>query len=151
MIYIGEKTKEYIGVNNVNFIVGDFCEYAPEARYDIVFSLANHSTVDGRLVFNFEDYISKIFYHLNPGGILFFESHNVFGPGHGGAGDDGDMDKKVKIMGGYFKIEKYKMVRTFVPCHDVDKLFMVLRRRDCFKKENGVIFDLGKAVTNYEY
>lgn len=62
-------------------------------------------------------------------GWLLFESHNVFGPGSGAAGDDGDLDQKFEVMERYFELLDSKMTKAFVPSQDIDKLFVVLRRR----------------------
>jgi hypothetical protein len=53
----------------------------------------------------------------------------VFGAGTGAAGDDGDLDRKFDIMERYFELQDSKMTRAFVPSQDIDKLFVVLRRR----------------------
>lgn len=148
---IGEKTSEYLNINNVSFIENDFYEHIPEDKYDAVFSLANHATIDEKLVMNFEEYISKIFYLLNDGGYLFFETHNVFGPGTGGPGDDGDLDAKFDIVERYFDIVKMKMTKQFVTAHDIDKLFIVLKRKPQYKSDVVRKMDLASARLKYDY
>src|SRR5439155_7920490 len=101
-VAIANIATEYLGAANASFIPGDFVDFETSKRYDAVCSLANHCTIDGNLSIDFEQYIAKLFSLLKPGGLLFFESHNVFGSGAGGAGDDGDLDAKFDIAERYF-------------------------------------------------
>ncbi|MBL1320395.1 MAG: class I SAM-dependent methyltransferase [Methylophaga sp.] len=151
LIQIANIAKDYLGISNARFIVADFVEWIPEDKYDAVFSMANHCTIDGNLSVGFEDYIAKIFTLMKPGGILFFESHNVFGPGEGGPGDDGDLDIKFDIVEKYFEVVQHKMVKTFVPDLDVDKLFVILQRREDVQHNVQRTFNLAKAKLHYDY
>lgn len=147
---IGEDTAHFLGTENVNFITANFSTFATQKKYDVVFSLSNHHTIDGNLNMGFSRYSEKIFNLLKPGGLLFFESHNVWGDGNLGPGDDSDLDKKFELSGQYFEIVKHKMVHSFYPV-DVDKLFVVFKRRlfqDATFKTN---FDLASARTSYTY
>lgn len=101
----------------------------PTRRYDVVLSFANHCTIDGNLAVEFESFVAKLWCLTKDDGWLLFESHNVFGLGTGAAGDDGDLDHKFDIMERYFEFQDSKMTKKFVPSQDVDKLFVVLRRR----------------------
>jgi hypothetical protein len=92
LVGIANIARAYLGTANASFIPGDFVDFETSKKYDAVCSLANHCTIDGNLSIDFEQYVAKLFSLLKPGGLLFFESQNVFGPGAGGAGDDGDMD-----------------------------------------------------------
>ncbi|WP_292440196.1 class I SAM-dependent methyltransferase [Methylophaga sp.] len=125
----GKVVAEYLGVSNIQFICADFYCYKPDKKYDLILSMANHSTIDGKLKVNFDEYMHKIFITLNQGGLFLFESHNIFGPGKGGTGDDGDLDYKLDIAAKYFEVIKYKMTQKFVPEEDVDKLMILFRRR----------------------
>lgn len=138
-------------VRNVSFMVGDFVEYAPTTRYHAVFSLANHCTIDGNLSMDFEEYVAKCFYMIVPEGYLFFESHNVFGPGKGDPGDDGDLDAKFDIVERYFEVVKAKMTRCYVPAFDIDKLFVVLRRRQAHHEGAIRTFSLSESRQRYAY
>lgn len=80
-----------------------------------------------------------------------FESHNVFGAGTGAAGDDGDLDRKFDIMERYFELQDSKMTRAFVPSHDIDKLFVVLRRRPQVLASVQRSMNLGEARKRYAY
>jgi SAM-dependent methyltransferase len=141
----------HLGIANVEAIVGDFVEFRPTHSYDAVFSLANHCTIDGNLSMDFEEYVAKCFSALKPDGFLFFESHNVFGPGKGGAGDDGDMDAKFDIVERYFEVVRYRMTQRYVPAFDIDKLFVVLRRRRTYQAAAQRTFRLADARQRYDY
>lgn len=147
---IGEDTAYFLGTKNVNFITADFSSFTTQKKYDAVFSLSNHHTIDGNLNMGFLRYSEKIFNLLKPGGLLFFESHNVWGDGNLGPGDDSDLDKKLELSGQYFEIVKHKMVHSFYPV-DIDKLFVVFRRRLIQDPTFKTNFDLVSARTSYEY
>jgi SAM-dependent methyltransferase len=147
---IGEDTAQFLGTKNVKFITADFSSFDTEKKYDAVFSLSNHHTIDGNLNMGFFRYSEKIFNLLKPGGVLFFESHNVWGDGNLGPGDDSDLDKKFEISGHFFEIIKHKMVHSFYPV-DVDKLFVVFRRRLVRDPAFKTNFDLVTARKSYEY
>ncbi|AZE24265.1 hypothetical protein [Pseudomonas chlororaphis] len=113
-------------------------------------SFSNHHTIDGNLNMGFENYMKRLVSFLKPGGYLLFESHNVFGPGSGAVGDDGDMDEKIKIMNTYFAIERYRMVNCYMRhmIDDVDKLFIVARLVENPPKTD---FRLEQAIRRYHY
>lgn len=147
---IGEDTKQFLGIENVRFINADFSFFETKKKYDAVFSLSNHHTIDGNLNMGFLQYSEKIFDLLKPGGLLFFESHNVWGDGNLGPGDDSDLDKKFEICGQFFEIKKYKMVHAFYPV-DIDKLFVVFRRRKVQDPTFKTNFNLITARKTYNY
>jgi SAM-dependent methyltransferase len=151
LVTIANVAADYLRIKNASFLVGDFVEFESTKRYDAIFSLANHCTIDGNLSIEFEEYIAKCFSMLKPNGYLFFESHNVFGPGRGGAGDDGDLDAKFDIVERYFEVVKSKMIRAYVPAFDVDKLFVVLRRRENYQANVQRSFSLSEARLRYAY
>ena len=151
LVAIANIAKEHIGTDNVSFIPGDFVDFDTEEKYDVLCSLANHCTIDGNLSMGFEQYVAKVFSLLKPGGILLFESHNVFGPGSGRPGDDGDLDAKFDIAERYFSVLKYKMTPAYVPAFDIDKLFVVMRRREQYEPTATRTLSLSEAKTRYEY
>jgi SAM-dependent methyltransferase len=151
LVSVAEIAQRSLAVGNVDFLVGDFVEFDANQKFDAVLSLANHCTIDGNLSMGFEGYIAKVFSLLKPGGYLFFESHNVFGPGSGAPGDDGDLDAKFDIAERYFEVLKYKMTPAFVPFGDIDKLFVILRRRDSYLAGAKRTFSLDRAKTAYVY
>lgn len=145
---MARETAQYLGLTNVDFVESDFRDYRTDRKFDVVLSLSNHHTIDGNLDLGFEQHMSRIADLLRPGGVMLFESHNVFGPGVGGVGDDGDMDAKVSVMSRYFRIERYRMVRKFLKHSDIDKLFIVARRSEA---PTGIDFDLKRARTRYDW
>ncbi len=140
---MGKTTSNFLNIQNVNFIEGDFVGYNCTGKYDIIFSRSNHFTIDSILNFGFELFVQKIFSLLNNGGMRFFESHDV-------KGDDGDMDIKYEIMRKYFTLIDYKMVKAFYS-PDIDKLFAVFKKLD----KAGPVMDLNStlsiATPKYEY
>ncbi|MFN7711260.1 MAG: class I SAM-dependent methyltransferase [Curvibacter sp.] len=149
LVDIGRAAARHLGPHKVRFILADIEAWSPLTLYDAVLSLANHSTIDQRMSMDFETYVAKLFSLLRPGGWLFFESHNVFGPGTGGPGDDGDLDRKFDIMERYFELVDASMHRSFVPAHDIDKLFVRLRRRAAYAPDVQRSFSLAHARTLY--
>lgn len=151
LVEIGRITAEALDQRNVHFEVADFSSWAPLKRYDVVLSFANHCTIDGNLSVEFESFVAKLWHLTNEDGWLFFESHNVFGPGAGTAGDDGDLDHKFDIMERYFELVDSKMTKAFVPSQDVDKLFVVLRRRSQVLPAAQRRMNLHEARKHYSY
>ncbi len=75
VIEIANKVKDYLGIEKLQFICGDFLKYNFNKKFDVVLSLANHSTFDKGI----EDtnyYFQKIEEILIEGGILILESHS---------------------------------------------------------------------------
>ncbi|AZD87011.1 hypothetical protein C4K14_4190 [Pseudomonas chlororaphis subsp. aureofaciens] len=147
---VAKDTARYLKRDNIEFIESDFSVFATDKKFDVVLSFSNHHTIDGNLNMGFENYMKRLVSFLKPGGYLLFESHNVFGPGSGAVGDDGDMDEKIKIMNTYFVIERYRMVNCYMRhmIDDVDKLFIVARLVDNPPKTD---FRLEQAIRRYHY
>jgi len=150
LVEIGRNAQQMLEQKNCLIESSDFLSFHTERRYDAIFSLANHCTIDGNLSAQFEDFIGKIWGLLRPDGILFFESHNVFGPGSGSAGDDGDLDEKFAIIERYFKVEAHRMIERFTPQDDIDKLFVVLRKRS-YQPHAKRQFSLPHARQHYSF
>jgi SAM-dependent methyltransferase len=149
LVNISHTTCQFLQIRNAQFILGDFVEFTSETRYDVVLSLANHCTIDGNLSIDFELYIARIHSLLRPDGLLLFESHNVFAPGAGTPGDDGDLDQKFDVVERYFEIITTTMTSAYVPAFDIDKLFIALRRRPQYKADATRTFHLSDAMTRY--
>jgi SAM-dependent methyltransferase len=147
---IAIDTAKYLKLGNITVVEDDFTRFSTDKQFDVVLSFSNHHTIDGNLNMGFENYIKKIVAHLKPGGYLLFESHNVYGPGTGAEGDDGDMEEKMRIMNTWFTIERYRMVNCFLEhmVHDVNKLFIVARLAD---QPEPVSFSLPEAITRFHY
>ena len=74
LVAIANDTKQYLGIVNTTFISSTFEDFKTSDKFDIIFSLANDSTIDDNTKFNFKEYINKIKNLLNNDGILIFES-----------------------------------------------------------------------------
>ena len=143
LIRISNEVKSYLSLANVNFHEADFTSFTSDEQYGFVFSLSNHHTIDGNLDMNFEEYISKIFDLLEPGGFLFFESHNIYG-------DDSDLEKKFLICSKYYELIKYKMIKAFYR-PDIDKLFAIFHKKEQITDAQKTVFSLESAQYRYEY
>lgn len=145
---IGTDAAACLGRNNVTFICDNFGTFDTPECFDVVLSLSNHHTIDGNLDLDFERYVRKVHDLMNDDGYLFFESHNVWGPGKGGPGDDGDMEKKFATLNHYFEIERWRMVECFLPPLDIDKLFIVAKK---VHSPSQITFNLAQARDRYGY
>lgn len=144
LIQMSNYTKEYLNFKNVEFIEGSFIDFSFNEKFDAVFSLSNHFTIDGNLNIGFDSYISKIYQIMNNQGIMFFESHDI-------NGDDSDLDLKFKIASKYFELIEYKMVKSFYPA-DIDKLFAVFRKREIIlENQPNIDFKLKEAKHIYSF
>lgn len=74
-INVAKKIQEYLEIKNIEFISEDFSKYKFNIKFDVILSLANHSTFD-KGIDDPELYFDKIYNLLNKNGILIIESHN---------------------------------------------------------------------------
>ena len=74
-IKVAQKIQKYLSIKKIEFISGDFLNYEFNKTFDVILSLANHSTFDEGIK-NTELYFNKIYSLLNKNGILIVESHN---------------------------------------------------------------------------
>ena len=77
LVAIANDTKQYLEIVNTTFISSAFEDFKANDKFDIIFSLANDSTIDDNTKFNFKEYVNKIKNLLNNDGILIFESQAV--------------------------------------------------------------------------
>ena len=75
LIKVANKVKDYFDIKNLRFIADDFIKYEFKSNFDVVLSLANHSTFD-KGIEDSNKYFIKINNILNRNGILIVESHN---------------------------------------------------------------------------
>jgi SAM-dependent methyltransferase len=75
LIEIADATKSFARIKNTNFSASSFEDIEIEESYDVVLSLANHSTYDGNTKQDLGSYFKKISDVLNKSGIMVFESH----------------------------------------------------------------------------
>ena len=76
MIKMGNLTKEYIGIENVDFFVKNLfsCDEIM-GRFDVICCFAIHAAVIGDRGVSKERFLEVILQYLNEGGRIFFESH----------------------------------------------------------------------------
>jgi SAM-dependent methyltransferase len=72
---MGRLVAEHLGRSNVKFTDGDFENFEPGRKFDVVASFANHSTFDGNTKHTLEEYFDKCRILLESDGIFLFESH----------------------------------------------------------------------------
>ena len=75
LINVAKCIKDYFKIKNLDFIDDDFLSYKFNMNFDVILSLANHSTFD-KGINNTHDYFNKIKLLLKQDGILILESHN---------------------------------------------------------------------------
>ena len=76
LVETSDEVKKYTGLRNIDFISSSFEDYNPSnKKFDVILSLANHSTFDGNTKQSLEDYFKKISTLLANNGKLIFESH----------------------------------------------------------------------------
>lgn len=75
VINISQEIQRYLKIKNVNFICDSFLKYSFDIKFDVVLSLANHSTFD-KGIDNTSLYFEKIKKILKKNGILILESHS---------------------------------------------------------------------------
>ena len=74
-IEVAQAIQKYLNIKKIEFISGDFLNYEFNKTFDVILSLANHSTFDEGII-NTKLYFNKIYSLLKKNGILIVESHN---------------------------------------------------------------------------
>lgn len=123
LISIANDTKAHLTINNVTFFCSEFEKFQTEKKYDLIFSLANDSTIDKNTKFNFTEYIQKILFLLKEKGILIFESQaeDVLIPGK--------FEPKMKFLQKYFNTIDNRMVKSEYPINVPERIFLVLEKK----------------------
>lgn len=76
LVKAADATKAYFKADNVSFVCSAFEDFADGGeQFDVVLSLANHSTYDGNTKQTVASYFAKCASLLRPDGMLVFESH----------------------------------------------------------------------------
>ncbi len=75
-IKVAQTIQDYLKIKNLKFIVDDFLTYKFNTSFDVILSLANHSTFD-KGISDTRRYLDKIHTLLNKNGLLIIESHNI--------------------------------------------------------------------------
>jgi cyclopropane fatty-acyl-phospholipid synthase-like methyltransferase len=114
VIRIAEKCCEYEGVENVKFFTSSFDDFKADCKYDVVFSLANHHTFDGKMRPEFRSYIEKIRNIINERGLLIFESHP-------GEHKTPHLKEQLETIQDLFKIDSEVIVSTTKSVYDTNR------------------------------
>ncbi len=124
LVSIANDTKEFLKTNNAEFQNSSFENCNVEKKYDIIFSLANDSTIDQNTKFNFNEYLNKIRNLLKNKGILIFESQAVDNL------PESNFDPKFKILKNFFTILEEKKVPSEYPVNVPKRIFLVLEKNE---------------------
>jgi len=119
---IGKDTKEFLEIQNVDFHTLGFEEFNTDKKYDIIFSLANDNTIDGKTKFTFTEYIVKIQDLLKPNGLLMWEtvSMDTYHPEL--------FYPKQKVFEVYFDLLEERMVKSEYPANVPERRFLILQK-----------------------
>ena len=120
-IEVAQAIQEYLNIKKIEFIPGDFLNYEFNKTFDVILSLANHSTFDEGIR-NTELYFNKIYSLLKKNGILIVESHN---PLYEKSEIYLEIIKNLEVH--YETIEHGKY--DFGNFYDKDRLFHVLKKK----------------------
>ena len=75
VIDIANKVRDYLDIKNIKFICGDFIKHKFVKKFEVILSLANHSTFD-KGINDTNYYFEKVSKILEEKGILILESHS---------------------------------------------------------------------------
>ena len=109
LIAISNDVKDYLNIKNANFVNLSFEEFKFDKKFDMIFSFANDSTIDGNTKFNFSEYIGKIKNLLKEDGLLIFESQAI------DSVVTEQLDEKINYLENKFTILKRKKVSSEYP------------------------------------
>lgn len=122
LISIGNDAKNFLKVENTFFHNSSFEDFKIDKKFNVIFSLANDSTIDKNTQFNFYEYIEKIVKLLDFSGILIFECQ---------AADMIPISKftpKFEHLKKYFKILEEKRVPSEYPVNVPERILLVLEK-----------------------
>jgi SAM-dependent methyltransferase len=122
LINIANDVKQYTKSLNSNFFNSSFENFFTEKKYDVIFSLANDSTIDKNTKFNFYEYLDKILNLLKKDGLLIFESQAI------DVLRKSQFDEKLDILKSHFDVLKNTMVDSEYPVNVPQRFFLVLKR-----------------------
>ena len=123
LVSIANDTKNFLKINNTEFVSSKFEELKTDKKFDIVFSFANDSTIDDNTEFNFKEYIQKILSLLKDDGILIFESQAI------DAIIPQKFEPKMKILEELFTILENRKVESEYPLNVPERIFLVLQKK----------------------
>lgn len=122
LVAISNDVKDYLNINNANFINSSFEEFHIDEKFDIIFSFANDSTIDDNTKFSFSEYIEKIKNLLKDNGLLIFESQAI------DSIMSEQLDEKINYLKKDFIILKRKKVSSEYPKNVPFRDFLILKK-----------------------
>ena len=123
LIAISNDVKNYLNIKNANFVNSSFEEFKFDKKFDMIFSFANDSTIDGNTKFNFSEYIEKIKNLLKEDGLLIFESQAI------DSVVTEQLDEKINYLENKFTILKRKKVSSEYPKNVPFRDFLILKNQ----------------------
>ena len=123
LVAISNDVKDYLNIKNANFINSSFEEFQFDKKFDMIFSFANDSTIDGNTKFNFSEYIGKIKNLLKEDGLLIFESQAI------DSVVTEQLDEKINYLENKFTILKRKKVSSEYPKNVPFRDFLILKNQ----------------------
>lgn len=75
LIQVSQKIQEYLNFKNIEFICKDFLKFETKNKFDLILSLANHTTFD-KGIKSSELYFNKVLDLLDNNGTVLIESHH---------------------------------------------------------------------------
>jgi len=123
LVSIADDTKDFLQINNTNFISSKFEKFQTDKKFDIIFSFANDSTIDSNTEFNFEQYTKKILDLLQNNGLLIFESQAI------DAIIPQKFDPKMQILEKFFVVLEKRNVESEYPLNVPERIFLVLKKK----------------------
>ena len=123
LVAISNDVKDYLNINNANFINSSFEEFHIDEKFDIIFSFANDSTIDDNTKFSFSEYIEKIKNLLKDDGLLIFESQAI------DSIMSEQLDEKINYLKKDFLILKRKKVSSEYPKNVPFRDFLIFKNQ----------------------
>jgi len=123
LVAISNDVKDYLNINNANFINSSFEEFHIDEKFDIIFSFANDSTIDDNTKFSFSEYIEKIKNLLKDNGLLIFESQAI------DSIMSEQLDEKINYLKKDFIILKRKKVSSEYPKNVPFRDFLIFKNQ----------------------
>jgi SAM-dependent methyltransferase len=117
LVEVGRTAARLLGRSNTEFIAASFEDAPLSGPYDIVMSLANHSTFDGQTRYDLQSYFDRCVLLVRQGGLFIFESHTPSFEGKG-------IDQVCDMIAQRFEV-KHRAVHDYGTYLDRGRMFIV--------------------------
>ena len=121
-ILVAKECQRNLEIKNIIFFQKNFFDFHTEKKFDVVMSLANHTTYDGGIK-NYIEYFEHTKKFLNKNGIMIFESH------HPEIENDNDLKIILEFLKKSFEIT-YSGIYKFNNYADDKRKFFILKSID---------------------